>query len=403
MPGRSEALASAVVDAPTTTAPTTASDEQSEPVAALDSIRIHGRVVDDVGRGVAGAKVEIRAWSGAEPDVRWFTTRTGADAAGFFEKLVDTERATMGFGVETSADGFVEGWRAVKPDEYDPSQGIEVVMEPARAISGRVIDADARPIPGTAVQLWYGSESTWPTTVDEDGRFRTPSRAPRRALELVVEAPGFARRLIPIAAADEDIHDVGEIVFHRGGQVSGVVVDVDGRPLGDIPLELAVVTTRTASAPTCRSDSAGRFAFDGLGGDVVTISVDGSQRGGPPGAWRYFRGSATDVETGRTDVRIVARASATLTLRFVDPATNALVDLRRATYGLRLEGTPEPERLGQGASSSGALTSTTLSAECGRRYDVTVRAAGFEDGHVNGIDVGDVAKMTINVPMRRAN
>ena len=45
--------------------------------------------------------------------------------------------------------------------------------------------------------------------------------------------------------------------------------------------------------------------------------------------------------------------------------------------------------------------STALSAECGRRYDLTVRCPGFDVARVNGIEVGDVDEMDVRVPMRR--
>ncbi len=383
----------------TATAPPSKSEVPADD--AKPKLRIRGRVLDEFGAGVGGAEIEVRAWSGNEADPQWFEVEDVAGADGAFDLTIDRERATRGFGIGTTAKGHVEGRRVVKLDAYDETRGIDVVVEPARAISGRVLDGDAKPIPGTTVQLWYGSETTWPTTVDADGRFRTPPHGPRRAFELWVEAPGYPARSVPLAATTSDVTDVGDIVFRRGGRIAGVVVDARGKPVQDLWLEVAQVRDEKNPAPRCRTDTNGRFEFTDLAGDTITIHVsvpDGE--GGPAGARRTYRGGASEIRAGRADVHLVVTTECRVKLVFIDADTRKPVDVRKAEYGLRYEGGPEPERLGQGASSS-PLLSTFLSAESGRRYDLTVRSAGFEDAHVNGIDVGDAAEVAIDVPMRR--
>jgi hypothetical protein len=383
---------------PAADAPSSSGAPQQPPAAKL---RIHGRVREESGKGVAGAEFEIRAWSGNEPDVQWFSLTGKADDNGTFDVSIDAASASIGFGIETSADGHLAGWVSVKRAEYDEARGVDVVVERGRAIVGRVVDGEGRAIPRTTVQLWYGSETTWPTTVGEDGRFRTPSRAPLRAFELFVEAPGFKHRSVPIAAADTDETNVGDIVFRGGGRIAGVVVDRSGHPVQDLGVTVNVVEDE--KRPRCRTDTEGRFELAEIGEDPVTVHVDiDDDRGGPAGSRRRYRGYEEDVRSGRTDVRLVVSAEATVWLRFVDALTGKPVDVKKAEYGLRYEGTPEPEHLGQGASGSDPLVSTALSAECGRRYDLTVRCPGFDVARVNGIEVGDVSEMDVRVPMRRA-
>jgi hypothetical protein len=385
---------------PAADGPSTSGAPQEPPVTKL---RIHGRVREESGKGVAGAEFEIRAWSGNEPDVQWFSLTGKADDNGTFDVSIDAARASIGFGIETSADGHLEGWVHVKRAEYDEAKGVDVVVERGRAIVGRVIDGEGRPIARTTVQLWYGSETTWPTTVGEDGRFRTPSRAPLRAFDLVVEAPGHSRRSVPIVAADAEETDVGDIVFRSGGRIAGVVVDRAGRPVPDLQLTFERIAGKEGRVPRCRTDSEGRFEFTDVGEDPATVYVDiNDPLGGPAGARLRYRGFVNDVAPGRTDVRIVAAAWTTIRLMFVDALTGKPVDVKKAEYGLRYEGTPEPERLGQGASGSDPLVSTVMSAECGRRYDLTVRCPGFDVARVNGIEVGDVAELEVRVPMRRS-
>lgn len=350
---------------------------------------------------MSGARVEVRAWSGVEPKAVWFTTSTFADEFGEFEVSLNADRATIGFGVETRAKGYVEGWCSVKRADYDESSGVDVVVQLARAIVGRVVDADFRPVPGTTVQLWYGSETTWPTKVDADGRFRTPPHAPRTAFELVVEAPGFARRPIAVRAADEDWTDVGEIVLLKLAGVAGVVVDPGGRPVENLVLTIEQVEDGERRAPRCTTDSAGRFLFETVSGEIVTIHAMPGAEGGPAGQRRRYGVYEQNVAAGRRDVRIVARPWTTLTLKFVDAVTGKPIDLPRVEYDVRYEGTPEPERLPRTSSSTSSQVSTIVSVESGRRYDVTVGAPGYEAARRSGIEVLDVANMDIEIPMSR--
>lgn len=361
--------------------------------AAAPKLRIHGHVLDATGFGVEATEIDVRAWSGKEPDVRWYTATTTTGLGGAFEITIDRERAATGFGLATTAKGYVEGWKAVKIEEYDEARGVDIVVDVARSIVGRVVDDDGRGIPGAVVQLWYGSETTWPTKTDAEGRFATPPHAPRMGFELIVEAPGYSRRAISIAASSEETTDVGDIAFRKGGWVSGVVVDQRGTPIGDLWIEVEQVKDKEGKQPRVRTDASGRFQFDDIDGKKVTIRIDG-------GTGRDYRGQLSEVDVGRSDLRLVASSWTMISLRFIDADTRAPVDLKKIEYGLRPEGTPEPQRLGMGAAGSD-LVSTVLSAQSERRYDLTVRAAGFEDETVRGIDVGDVAEKTIDVLMRR--
>ncbi len=363
-------------------------------------LRIHGRVLSSSGVPLVGASVELRAWSGTPSRTVWSTRESKTAADGSFEFAIDRGLASQGFGLATIAESSLEAIRVVKFDEYDESRGVDLEVEAARAISGRVLDEGARPISGATVQLWYGSETTWPTPVDAAGRFLTPQHAPRGAFELVVEAPGFPRRTLPMAAADVDRTEVGDVVFRRGGTLSGVVLDTRGEPVQDLPL---VVALGQSHSPRTRTDSAGRFEFTDLGLGTVSIWVDApDDQGGPPGSRRSYRGGLNDLEVGRRDVRIVAETLCALVLRFLDAASGQPVDVRPVEYGARLEGTPAPGHVGQTATSSDPLLSVRLSVPSGHRYDVTVRSPGFEEARRDGIDVGDLVEMTIDVRMRRA-
>lgn len=361
--------------------------------------RIHGRVVGG-GAGVAGAVIEVRAWSGSEPDVKWSVYRAAAGPGGEFSVAADRALCTLGFGIETEADGFLEGWVVLKPADYDEERGVEVPMEPARAILGRVLDEYARPLPKATVQLWYGSETTWPTEADADGRFRTPAKGPRRAFEVIVEVPGHPRRIVPVAAAPGDEStDLGDLVFRRGGRLAGIAVDGAGRPLRDVPLCLTGIA---GDSPSTRTDDAGRFEFADLGEGTVGICVGspGTARDGA-GNLRSWRGGLDGAAVGRSDLRVVLAGETTVVLRFVDGATGAPVLVTETEYGAWPTGAAEAGRPGHGGASSTPYGTERMTVPSGARYDFLVRSPGFEDARVEGIDVPDVAEMTVDVPMRR--
>jgi hypothetical protein len=369
---------------------------------ATSKVRIHGRVVADNGSAVVGADVEVHAWSGKGIASKVSSVGTRTDAVGAFEIEVDRDLASSSFVVVTGAEGYLEGARTVDWTAYDETRGVDVEVESARAITGRVLDADAKPIPGTTVLLWYGSETTWPTPVDAEGRFRTPARGPRRAFELLVWAPAFPRRGVPVAASTAEVTDVGDLVLRRGGTLAGLVVDMLGEPVQDLGLELDQVPAADGSKPRTRTDSRGRFEFADLGLGTVSVHVAGpGGEGGPPGARRPYRGGVGPVEVGRRDVRIVAESDCALVLRFVDVDTGKPVSLRKVEYGARYEGTPPPEHPGQSAESSIPFPSVRLTVATGRRYDVTVRAPEFEVVEVTGIDVRDLTELTIDVRLRK--
>jgi hypothetical protein len=386
----------ATVSSPDTHLP--APDAAAMPVADL---RIHGSTLDRGGAGIPGVRIEVRAWSGDPVDSKWSVFGTKSDAKGAFEVAIDKRLATLGFGIAADAEGFVEGWRHVPAGAYDEAAGADLVLDAARSIAGRVLDEYGRPIPGTKAQFWYGTDTTWPTDTDENGCFRSPCRLPMRDLEVFVEAPGFPMRRIEVYASEDDYRYLGDIMFQRGGRVAGVAVDAAGNPVPDLSLVLTGIAGGLDRAPRTKTNGAGLFEFLDVGEGTVGVIVDGpAGPGGPPGARREYRGGISDVVVGSVDVRVPVRTETRVKIRFVDATTGSPIDVVKAEYGLRAEGTPAPERLGHGASGSDPLTSTILSVWAGR-YDLTVRSPGFEDADLKGVEVPDRPEATVDVPMRR--
>ena len=107
-----------------------------------------------------GAEVEVRAWSGTDAGTKWSIFKVSSGADGAFDVSIDRALATRGFGVATTAEGFVEGWRAVKAGEYDEGVGVDGVGEmgignttSASALAAALLPAEPSSVcgPGTGI------------------------------------------------------------------------------------------------------------------------------------------------------------------------------------------------------------------------------------------------------------
>lgn len=154
---------------------------------------------------------------------------------------------------------------------------------PACPLAGRVVDAAGAPVAGATVTAWpravppWGTEEYEPPSAEtlEDGRFRIEA-VPDGSAMLIVEAPDrpfFALRGIEIPCPTAEGHAVGTLRLPPGGELSGRVVDGEGRPLAGATVEVPGISQRPGWLPkryfwnahaTVRTDERGRFRFPGL-------------------------------------------------------------------------------------------------------------------------------------------
>lgn len=109
---------------------------------------------------------------------------------------------------------------------------VTVRLDPARPLSGRVVDSAGQPVPGTTVSVGRYKECRvipWRAATDADGRFTWPDGPVAGEVELQAYAPGFLRVINHKATSgDKDV----SIVLHRPTRVRGTVTDADtGAPI----------------------------------------------------------------------------------------------------------------------------------------------------------------------------
>lgn len=163
------------------------------------------------------------------------------------------------------------GYRAARATVAAGAEA-RLVLAPAPAAHGAVVDRDERPLAGVEVTVRPaagvpGEPAT--AVTDEHGRFELPA-LPADRLDLEARRSGFAPRRVPGVAvpAGEGAVDLGILVLIPGAAIPGRVTDAAGRPLAGVEVWLAEVQLRPGPSlaaslrrepPVASSDDTGRF------------------------------------------------------------------------------------------------------------------------------------------------
>lgn len=242
-----------------------------------------GSVRDDLGMVVAGAEIAIETAEGpfdGTPLPR-ITAKSGGDG-GFRLVGLPIDAALVW---EAKAEGH-----EVSRGRLGGDTSLQVVLERAQRITGRVVDADGKPIEGAGLNVtWVHKDSDGfarehrsqpgPIRTDATGVFAF-HRLLRWEGALLVGAPGYlsTRReleTLPTLGETREL-DLGTLTLGRGRTLPGRVVDAErGTPVPE-----AEVTAMWAHAPRLRdatsatSDAEGSFELSGLpeGGSVRLVA-----------------------------------------------------------------------------------------------------------------------------------
>lgn len=199
-----------------------------EPEAVL-----RGRVVDEGGGPVAGARIDLRwqAYLPEEPDRpvgEPILRDTRSEADGRFElKGIPAGRVNVGAGAA--------GFAALEPIEVDlprPAEAgeLRLVLERGAVLQGRVTTAAGEPVP--AVGVGAGGANAY---TNDDGLYWLEGAQTGRG-EVLFLHPSYGRLAKPF-----DIQpgvNVLDVAFDPGIEVSGRVVDDAGKPVSGARVEL---------------------------------------------------------------------------------------------------------------------------------------------------------------------
>jgi protocatechuate 3,4-dioxygenase beta subunit len=296
---------------------------------------VTGRVVDDRGAGLAGARVR---YSGASDWTQQASDRHDAaitagdgsfrfDAlpAGSFRFLASHPERAPGSSALITLDGKT------------PRDGVVIALEAGAVVKGRVVDPQHQPVAGAQVRIGGAagtdggrrgrggggfarmSEPPRQTVSDASGGFEIRG-LPRKPLAAVALHETGASQTVAVDASAGDVEHV-ELMLDVTGSISGSVVDPAGQPVEGAQVSAQPARggfggpggpgafdppqLRLRGVPEDVTDSSGRFTLTGLAGGQYRLSAAPASRTGPR------RGGFRDgvvASTGDTDVKLVIQS-----------------------------------------------------------------------------------------------
>jgi protocatechuate 3,4-dioxygenase beta subunit len=326
---------------------------------------------------------------------------------------VDDLEQGRGLNLLVAREGLLPGW--MLGVEAGSGRAVEVELQAAASVSGRVVTEDGSGVAGARVDLraaappggtldadllvpgLSGSAST-----DDRGRFTIAGLGAGAA---VVEAgaagyrPSEPERVeVGAGAAVDGL----ELVLGHGATLEGRVDDSDGRPIEGVRLSVGRVSTRT--------DADGRYRLQGLAEGAQSVALEHASFGRqlydvdvrPPVSTRDFTlAGGLPVEGRVVDPAGYPVEGAEIVLRSAGPQTPAIY---RAVAGPG------------GRFSIAGVAAATYDVEAGASgYATTVRRSGLRvrgapvrdlelvlepgtvlDGQLLGLDPDEVARVTVD-------
>ncbi|MBL8843804.1 MAG: carboxypeptidase regulatory-like domain-containing protein [Planctomycetes bacterium] len=264
-----------------------------------------GRIVDESGRGVVGARFVAKLPERA--------VTVGADAAGVFRvdelpihivALVHA-KAPLAVGREFEVT-LVPGTRDLG----------DLVVTAARTLTATIVDEAGVPVPGLQVRLesvgFVAAASSDPSGQLDFGE------VPRTTVELRVETAPW-RLVAPVSRSCEPDVEVVRLVVARGGSLFGTVRDEAGSPLADVAVRAESSYEARPRSTTSRADGSYHLELE----PQLTWDVQFERAGVPPFTATNVRGDA-----GRLDVILEARHRCIVRLEG-DVGAGSIVELLR--------------------------------------------------------------------------
>jgi beta-lactamase regulating signal transducer with metallopeptidase domain/5-hydroxyisourate hydrolase-like protein (transthyretin family)/protocatechuate 3,4-dioxygenase beta subunit len=268
-------------------------DEIGTVVTVLDADT--GNPVKDAQVSVARLKVEQNGDT-TRTEVGSFVT---ADEGGFPLKSLRSDWITIPnglgvrFGTETARYEFLV---QVKHPNYPtltqtivaPTSGMKLGLRHGEEISGTVKRPDGKPAVGVHLVTESESRYTQEARTDSEGRFQMIVPTPGNfGIQIYPQDQGAPQRY----QLNDQRGDLGVIQLKAGQNITGRVVDLDGKPLAGIyvramgpftqPREASVLFHRSAM-----TDAQGNFSFAPL--SAGDYRVEPSDSGGDPSTMRLF-------------------------------------------------------------------------------------------------------------------
>jgi protocatechuate 3,4-dioxygenase beta subunit len=308
-------------------------------IELLPTVRISGRVLAKGGGAIRDFQVAVSPPRG---DGYWSGPDVSVDVHDADGRFVLDDIQVRPAELIVSAPGHVAGRVALQLEKGRNVEGVEVTLERAATIQGRVTDES-----GAALDRVHVGHQGTGAHID-DATSNANGEYVLDGLPLGETTLGFSRRgyqsmskTLELAAGETRL----DVRLAVGRVLTGQVVDDRGAPVADVLIE-AFSENAGGSFSNATTDSAGRFRLEGLGPFLYRVSV--SRRG-------FLAPEPQSIDIGKTsDVTIRLQSGATVTGRItgLDLAQFREVSVSAAAVGrtaqasmdasgrYRLEGAP---------------------------------------------------------------
>lgn len=307
--------------------------------------------------------------------------RVGADGVFVFDG-VPAAALRRGLALEGYAKGHQPGWMGWEPIDASSTRptSFELKLNPAAQARGRCVDVDGRPIQGIDVSPVQGSGRV---TTDADGRFEIHGLDAAK-LALLFETESYVPQQVVPEAGEGDWVEVGDVVFRVGATLRGRVLYSDGRPAGNCSLNLYSEAADQFIRYGGTEDD-GTFELRHLGDHPHMLYISSQSGDAPHGVSETAEVEGLVPRDEPYELRLRLGAMFVAELRVAE--TGAVVSTTSAGIKLLRDG-----ELVQNTGTHGDdLSEVTVVAEKPGRYDVEIRARGYEPLLLRDVDIDDNA------------
>ncbi|MGO8763712.1 MAG: carboxypeptidase regulatory-like domain-containing protein [Limisphaerales bacterium] len=224
-------------------------------------ITVTGTVYDSRGRPAAGVKMSMFSYQTG-------TIASQTDSRGRYEftwqKRLNGEESEWLLARDLSA-----GSAAFHPMD-ETTTNLDLTLQDGITLTARVTDTDGQPLTNATatVTFWHENRGTGvdsqPVTADEHGILRIAALPQGERYWVNIAAPGHSSDTRRVEADDTrtKLLELPPVVLTpTDGEVSGQVLDAQGKPAAGIEVQMFSVGMPTPSTTT---DSNGRFEFNGV-------------------------------------------------------------------------------------------------------------------------------------------
>ncbi len=367
---------------------------------------LSGYVEDEAGTPIDGVSVRVFtpvAISGKQ------SISGKSDREGYFELDVEGElgvQERIPLFLDLRKEWFLPAQHQLSAWRPGLPKSVEITMQPAGAVTGRVLDGEKRPVAGALVfclppdSPGVENRKSVPRTVtDERGRFRLPE-LPIRGMDIGVLANGFTQALKGPAnvLAKVDV-PFGDIVLSPGGRLEGEVRTLAGKPIrgarvhafrepGLRDFELFGRSSVDRAGATALTDENGRFVITTLRPGAYTVQA--AMRG-----HRFANSSLRDIEPGRTDLELTLEPEVEIELLVFDAASGSPVPAYTVTIIIESMSF-NPTSTDQVRSRDGIYKFVVSE---GASLSVAIVAEGFEPHRIE-LTVTEESDRSLRIPLK---